>query len=414
MQTNFELTPKQAEFIRNAHHRWNIACGAVRSGKSHLQVSYLIPSRLLERRGKRGRIMFLGATRENLERNVLQPIRDIYGDEAATDINQKNFSMVFGTKVYCIGADNRRQVNKIRGSEISYCVIDEATDINEEVFEMLKSRLSLPWSCCDITTNPSFPQHWFKKFIDSRANGVDIYFQQYTLYDNPFLPPDYVRSLENEYAGTVWYKRYILGEWAIADGLIYPMFTQAMESPFSGHAREYVLSIDYGTQNAFAALLWAREDRVWHMVHEYRYSGRDTGVQKTDADYVKDMEQFVQVLPEAAFAGGGLETIIDPSATSFITAIRRSKTPFRVKHADNDVADGIRDVAVCMQNGTIKISNECHHWRNEVEGYTWANEEGQEDRPVKVNDHLMDAMRYFVRTKRLAKPRIEYKSVFGG
>lgn len=412
MQTKFELTTKQAEFIRNAHHRWNVACGAVRSGKSHLQISYLIPSRILERKDKRGRIMFLGATRENLERNVLQPLRDIFGDEAATDINQKNFAMVFGVKVYCIGADNRRQVAKIRGSEISYCAIDEATDINEEVFELLKSRLSLPWSCCDITTNPSFPQHWFKKFLDSRTDGVDIYLQQYTLYDNPFLPPDYVRSLEHEYAGTVWYKRYILGEWAIADGLIYPMFSQAIESPFLRAGEAYALSIDYGTQNAFAGLLWARENNVWHAIHEYRYSGRDTGRQKTDADYVKDMEGFVQQLPEAAFAGGGLLTIIDPSATSFIAAIRRSDTPFRVRHADNDVLDGIRDVATCLQNGTVRISNECTETRKEFEGYTW-DDKSIEDKPIKINDHLMDALRYLVRTLRLAKPHIKYKSVFG-
>lgn len=413
MQTKFELTAKQAEFIRNAHHRWNVACGAVRSGKSHLQISYLIPSRILERKDKRGRIMFLGATRENLERNVLQPLRDIFGDEAATDINQKNFAMVFGVKVYCIGADNRRQVAKIRGSEISYCAIDEATDINEEVFELLKSRLSLPWSCCDITTNPSFPQHWFKKFLDSQAEGVDIYLQQYTLYDNPFLPPDYVHSLEHEYAGTVWYKRYIMGEWAIADGLIYPMFSQAIESPFLGVGEEYALSIDYGTQNAFAGLLWAREGRTWHAIHEYRYSGRDTGRQKTDADYVKDMEGFVQQLPETAFAGGGLLTIIDPSATSFIAAIRRSDTPFRVRHADNDVLDGIRDVATCLQNGTVRVSNECTETRKEFEGYTWDNK-SVEDKPIKINDHLMDALRYLVRTLRLAKPFFKYKSVFGG
>lgn len=412
MQTKFELTTKQAEFIRNARHRWNVACGAVRSGKSHLQISYLIPSRILERKDKRGRIMFLGATRENLERNVLQPIRDIYGDEAATDINQKNFAIVFGVKVYCIGADNRRQVAKIRGSEISYCAIDEATDLNEEVFELLKSRLSLPWSCCDITTNPSFPQHWFKKFLDSRADGVDIYLQQYTLYDNPFLPPDYVRSLEHEYTGTVWYKRYILGEWAIADGLVYPMFLQAIEEPFLGAGDGYALSIDYGTQNAFAALLWVREGKTWHAIHEYRYSGRDTGRQKTDADYVKDMEEFVQWLPEVAFAGGGLLTIIDPSATSFIAAIHRSDTPFRVRHADNNVLDGIRDTATCMQSGAVKISNGCTEIRKEFEGYTW-DDKSIEDKPIKVNDHLMDALRYFVRTMRLAKPSLKYKSVFG-
>ena len=234
MQTEFQLTSKQAEYIRNANHRWNVACGAVRSGKSYCQISYCIPHRLMERKGLRGLRVILGATRANIERNILQPMRDIYGDGVASSINSQNFAKILGEKVYCIGADNVRQVAKIRGSEIAYCAIDEATDINEEVFEMLKSRLSLPWSCCDATTNPSFPSHWFKAFLDSAANGVDVYCQNYTIYDNPFLPPDYVSALETEYAGTVWFDRYILGKWTLAEGLIY--------RDFANHPDRYTLS----------------------------------------------------------------------------------------------------------------------------------------------------------------------------
>ena len=124
MQSNFELTLKQADYIRNANHRWNVACGAVRSGKSYCQISYCIPMRLLERKGKRGLRVILGATRANIERNILQPMRDIYGDSVATGINSQNQCKILGEKVYCIGADNVRQVAKIRGSEIAYCAID--------------------------------------------------------------------------------------------------------------------------------------------------------------------------------------------------------------------------------------------------------------------------------------------------
>ena len=244
MRDSFELTKKQAEYIRNAHHRWNVACGAVRSGKSYCQISYCIPARLMECKGKRGLRVILGATRDNIERNILQPLRDIYGDSAATAINSRNQSRIFGEKVYCIGANNSGQVAKLRGSEIAYCAIDEAIDINPEVFEMLKSRLSLPWSRCDITTNPSSPSHWFKEFLESTSNGVDVYVQNYTLYDNPFLSPEYVRSLEAEYANTVWFNRYILGEWTQAEGLIYPMFTDALEDTSPDNYVEYALSID--------------------------------------------------------------------------------------------------------------------------------------------------------------------------
>ena len=415
MQTEFRLTKKQAEYIRNANHRWNVACGAVRSGKSYCQISYCIPYRLLERKGRRGLRVILGATRENIERNILQPLRDIYGDSAATGITSNNFTRIFGEKVYCIGADNVRQVAKIRGSEIAYCAIDEATDINPEVFEMLKSRLSLPWSCCDITTNPSSPGHWFKKFIDSSKDGVDIYCQNYTIYDNPFLPHDYVKALEAEYSGTVYFDRYILGKWTLAEGLVYPNYEKAVVEASSLVSVEFydqwVLSVDYGTQNATAALLFGRRGNSWVLFREYRYSGRDTGRQKTDAEYVEDMLQLVHDIP--CPNGDAIEVIIDPSAASFIEAMRRTGR-FKVRKADNDVLNGIRCTAVAMSSGKLYISNSCEGTIKELQGYIWDTSRDDVERPVKVEDHCMDAMRYFVKTKRLVKPTTEYQSIFGG
>ena len=381
MQSSFLLTPKQAEYIRNAHHRWNVSCGAVRSGKSYLQISYLIPSRLLER---------------------------------------KNYAKVFGVKVYCVGADKVSQVSKLRGSEISYCAVDEATDINEEVFEMLKSRLSLPWSCCDITTNPGRPTHWFKRFLDSREQGVDIYLQEYTIYDNPFLPLEYVHNLEAEYRGTVWYDRYILGLWTLAEGLIYPHFSKALEDTFLGLAEEYVISLDYGTSNPFAALLWAKKGSTWHVVNEYYYSGRAEGVQKTDGEYLEELERFAapaiaaqqRVRSRSVFGMLGeperISVIVDPSAASFIALLRQSKT-LRPRSANNDVLNGIRNTSSAIQNGLIKVSRTCANWLEEAQSYVW-DPNCEEDRPIKDNDHLMDAMRYFVETMRIVRPVDNYRS----
>lgn len=407
MQTEFKLTQKQAEYIRNSNHRWNVACGAVRSGKSYCQVSYSIPSRLTERKGLRGLRVILGATRANIERNILQPMRDIYGDGIASSINSQNYAKILGEKVYCIGADKVSQVAKLRGSEIAYCAIDEATDVNEEVFEMLKSRLSLPWSCCDATTNPGPPTHYFKQFLDSVENGVDIYCQDYTIYDNPFLPPDYVHSLEIEYAGTVWFDRYILGKWTLAEGLIYPNYVNAIEDPPDEEPSNRVLSIDYGTQNAFSAGLWGQYGDVWYREREYYYSGRESGVQKTDEEYATDLDQFTEGIGDNY---NKLKVIIDPSAASFI-ALLRKRGKYRVITADNGVDDGIRETATAMASGKIKISSACKNWIREVQGYVWDNC-AFEDRPVKINDHAMDDTRYFVKTMGIAKAKGRYQSVY--
>lgn len=407
MQTEFRLTQKQAEYIRNANHRWNVACGAVRSGKSYCQVSYCIPNRIMERKGLRGLRVILGATRANIERNILQPMRDIYGDGVASSINSQNFAKILGEKVYCIGADNVRQVAKIRGSEIAYCAIDEATDINEEVFEMLKSRLSLPWSTCDVTTNPSFPTHWFKDFLDSAANGVDIYCQNYTIYDNPFLPADYVHALEAEYAGTVWFDRYILGNWTLAEGLIYPNYINIVGEVPKHEPTRRILSIDYGTQNAFSAGLWGDYVTEWWREREYYYSGRDSGVQKTDEEYANDIDRFTDGIGDMQTK---LKVIIDPSAASFI-ALLRKRGKYQVIPADNSVMDGIRETASAMQTGKFRVSSTCKNWIREVQGYIW-DDCPYEDRPVKINDHAMDDTRYFIKTLGIAKPRTNYKSPY--
>lgn len=425
MQTEFQLTKKQAEYIRNAHHRWNVACGAVRSGKSYCQISYCIPSRLVERKGMRGLRVLIGATRANIERNVLQPMRDIYGDSVATGINSQNTCRILGEKVYCVGADKVSQVAKIRGSEIAYCAIDEATDINKEVFEMLKSRLSLPYSCCDITTNPSSPNHWFKSFLDSVDRGVDIYCQDYTIYDNPFLSKEYVRSLETEYTG-VWYDRYILGKWTLAEGLVYPNHDKAFYcKSFADQAEEYCISLDYGTSNPFAGLFWEKHEGVWYASNEIYYSGRETGIQKTDEEYLQMLENFIEpikslmIYTEPNFWTGKMEerfhkieVIVDPSAASFIALLKQSKW-FKPRSADNDVINGIRKTSSAIERGLIKVHERCENWRNEAQSYVW-DEDAQDDRPIKDNDHLMDSMRYFVNTKHIVKDNSKYESKFGG
>lgn len=416
MQESFELTRKQAEYIRNANHRWNVACGAVRSGKSYLQVSYLIPTRVLERKEKRGLIVFLGATRANIERNILQPLRDIYGADAATEINSKNWAKVLGVKVYCIGADNVHQVSKLRGSEISYCAVDEGIDVNEEVFEMLKSRLSLPWSCCDVTTNPAGPNHWFKKFLDSREDGVDIYEQDYTLYDNPFLPPDYVSALEAEYAGSVWFDRYILGKWTLAEGLVYSNFEEALfeesmfpEVDFSQPAEEYNISIDYGTSNPFAALLWEKRGGIWYCVREYGYSGRETGSPLTDGQYLERLEaEIVSFIPAPMVPRSRI--IADPSAASFIALLHQHG--YSVLKGDNDVLDGIRETRTAIHTGKIKVHRRCKQWIAEAQSYIW-DEKAKEDKVVKDYDHFMDSMRYFVKTRHIINSNDGYRPIIG-
>ena len=217
-----QLSSKQNEYILNATHRWNIKSGAVRSGKSFVDTAYMIPFRIRERAGKPGLNIILGVSKESIERNVLQPMREIYTDKLIGTINNRNVARICGEDVYCLGAEKVSQVAKIQGSSIKYCYGDEIAKWNKEVFQMLKSRMDKPYSCFDGSCNPEHPTHWLKEFLDNP--DLDIYLQTYTIFDNPYLDPEFVKQLCKEYEGTIYYDRLIIGLWKRAEGAIYKRF----------------------------------------------------------------------------------------------------------------------------------------------------------------------------------------------
>ena len=242
------FSPMQQEFWKSARHRWNVKTGATRSGKTY-QDYFLLPKRLLAVKGKEGLNVMLGNTRETLRRNIINPMQTMYGAEYISNIHTDNSVEMFGEKVYVLGADNANHVDRIRGASIKYCYGDEVTTWNQEVFDMLKSRLDKPWSMFDGTCNPAGPGHWFKRFLDSDA---DIFSQAYTIDDNPYLDPAFVANLKKEYSGTVYYQRYIQGLWVAAEGIVYRAFNDNPERyivddlPEDELVRNAVIGVDFG------------------------------------------------------------------------------------------------------------------------------------------------------------------------
>lgn len=217
------ITEKQKEFIRNATHRYNLKIGARRCGKTYLDILFTIPDRLIERKELDGLNVIFGVSKGTIERNVLQPLREIYGKDLVSFINSQNIANLFGQEVYCLGTEKISQVSKIQGTSIKYAYGDEMAKWNKEVFIMIQGSLDKPYSCLDGALNPENKNHWLKKdFLDViEEKGLDVYTQYYTIFDNPFLPKDFVENLCKEYKGTVYYNRLILGQWCDAEGLIF-------------------------------------------------------------------------------------------------------------------------------------------------------------------------------------------------
>lgn len=377
------LTKKQLEYLKNCNHRWNVKTGATGSGKSFLDFTVIIPQRIFAAKGE-GLLVLLGNTRGTLERNILEPMRQWWPGNVG-NIRSDNTVELFGKKVYALGADNKKHVSRIQGATFEYVYGDEVTTWSEDVFQMLKSRLRCEHSRFDGTCNPDNPEHWFKKFLDSDA---DIYQQSYVI-DDGVLPSRVVEELKKEYAGTVYYDRYILGLWCQAEGLIYPHFGEQCitdEEPPAGH---YYISVDYGTLNPFSAGLWCVTKSGATRIKEYYYSGRGVNVQKTDEEYYQELVSFAE--------GYNVDyVVIDPSAASFITTVFRHGA-FHVVKANNDVLDGIRRTAVYLKSGRIKIHRRCKDAIREFGLYRW-DEDSTVDKVIKENDHAMDDIRYFCNT----------------
>lgn len=332
-----ELSQKQAEYIKNANHRWNGKVGATQCGKTYVDTLFVIPDRVRERKEKKGLNFIVGVSKETIQRNVIEPLQEIYTNKVVTDISSSNTCKILGEKVYCIGAENIGRVKKFRGPRVKYLYIDEAYDINKEVFELLKSRLSFEYSCCDFAGNPQDPNHWFEKFINS---DIDIYLQRYTIFDNPFLPQNYVEQLCKEYAGTVYYNRYILGQACNAEGIIF--------KPIANDENRFItrdvidgmicLGIDWGGNNSDHSITATKIARDYSKIEVLASDKLKATGTNTDQVF-KWINNFIQEIEDTF---GHPQGIFCDSAEQVLNNSLRSELKFSIP-VINSIKTKIRD-----------------------------------------------------------------------
>lgn len=373
-----------------------IADGAIRSGKT-VCMGLSFTAWAMETFSEQN-FAICGKTIGSVRKNVIGPLKQMLYTRGYKVNDRRADQMLEVRKngktnyFYLYGGKDERSQDLIQGITLAGILLDEVALMPASFVSQATARCSVEGSKMWFNCNPGSPMHPFKTEFLDRCETLRLLHIHFELDDNLSLSEEKKNQYRVQYQG-VFFKRYILGLWCAAEGIIYGMYDDAKEPRFSDIGREYALSIDYGTLNAFAAGLWAYDGKVWHMTDEYYYSGRETGRQKTDDQYVKDMEKFItEKIPKEAWTrieqDGGIMTIVDPSAASFITALRQRSSKFRVRPADNAVLDGIRDTATCIQEGRIKIADSCNRTFAEFAGYVW-DDDPAEDKPVKVNDHCL-------------------------
>ena len=274
----------------------------------------------------------------------------------------------------------------IQGSTLAGVLLDETVLMPRSFVEQAIARCSVPGSRLWFNCNPENPGHWFYREWILKAKARRALYLHFTMEDNPALSPRIRARYRNAYSG-VFYRRFVLGEWTAAQGLVYDFFDRerdAADVP-EGSFEEWRISVDYGTANPASFGLWGRKDIVWYRVAEYYYDSRKVGRQRTDEEYAGELERLAG---ERTIR----RVIVDPSAASFIEVLRRRG--FQVVRADNDVADGIRVTSDLLKKRRIVICRTCGDCLREMELYCW-DERGGRDAPRKENDHAMDDLRYF-------------------
>ena len=372
--------------------RWQalICDGAVRSGKTFcMGLSFF----LWAQHNFNGRQFALcgktvGALRRNLLTELVPCLRRI-GMEVRENRSANTLTVVYAghrNQFLLFGGKDASSAALIQGSTLAGLLLDETALMPRAFVEQAVARCSVRGSRLWFNCNPEGPEHWFYKEWIEKAESRGALRLHFTMEDNPGLPPEIRQRYERLYTG-VFYRRFVLGEWAAAQGLVYDFFdpdkdaAEVPDGPFSA----WRVSVDYGTVNPLSMGLWGEKNGVWYRVEEVYYDSRREGRQKTDAEYAEMLEQLA--------AGRDIQrVIVDPSAASFIETLRRKG--WQVMKADNDVADGIRVTADLLRQRRIVLCRPCRDCLREMALYCWDERSGR-DAPRKEHDHAMDEMRYF-------------------
>lgn len=398
-------SPKQLEFMANCTTHWNLAHGAVSTGKTvgtlfaFMHAVDTCPDSQIFMVGHSSDTIYQNAIRLLLETDELSMFRPFcawYSGHRRLHYKDK--------VIQTLGAKDEGAMGKFRGLTASLMYCDEMTLYPENVTNMIDTRLRKEYSKGFAAMNPTFPSHICKQWIDKAEAGDPNYYSlHFELDDNPFLDDDYKNRIRNSSTG-LFYKRNVLGLWCLAEGAIFDFFDRAyhvLAKPPAA-AEYWVAGIDYGFSNAFCCLImgvntgqstqtgkkmWIEKEFYW----DYKKQGR----QLLNSEFADKVQDFLE--PYACRA-----VYIDPSAASMKAELDRRG--IHTVSADNDVYNGIQIMTNEMNKGNLYILNDCKNLIREIESYVWDSKKAAQgdDAPVKKGDHAVDAMRYVLATHKVS------------
>lgn len=373
-----------------------ICDGSVRAGKTVvMSLSYVMWGMETFNEENLG---MAGKTIGALRRNVITPLKRMLKSRKykVKDHRADNYLTVsFRGKTnyfYIFGGKDESSQDLIQGITLAGMFFDEVALMPESFVSQAEARCSVEGSKYWYNCNPASPYHWFKENYIDKLEEKNLIRLHFTMDDNPSLSERVKERYKRMFTG-VFYKRFILGLWVLAEGVVFDMFDKDEHVVKTKERRysEYYVSIDYGTQNPTTFGLWGKHKNKWYKVKEYFHDGRNSSKQKTDVEYSRDLKEFTKGIRLKG-------VIVDPSASSFIAQLKKDR--FRVIKANNEVLEGIRNMQTALSEMMILYNDCCKETFREFSSYVWdkkASDRG-EDKPVKQFDHCLDSDRYFIQT----------------
>ena len=394
------LSRKQQQIMRFPYSSYDalICDGAVRSGKT----SIMSLSFILWAMGNFDQCAFAicGKSVGAVERNVVRPLLGIQYLRCNFSMQyRRGEHMIVVTRgkrtnfIYLFGGKDESSAALIQGVTLAGVLLDEVALMPRSFVEQALARCSVRGAKLWFNCNPENPQHWFRQEWILQPEKHNVLYLHFLMDDNPSLDDATKARYKSMYAG-LFYERYIMGRWVMSEGLIYDMFdptenTYREDIPSLPYSCERYIACDYGTTNPTVFLDIYDNGELIRVDREYRWDSRKERKQRTDQQYADDFMEFMGDIPATV--------LVDPSAASFIVALRQRGV--YVQEADNEVLDGIRKTGALLARREIRIHERCAGLIDELGTYLWDEKAALrgEEKPVKQNDHSVDALRYFVK-----------------
>lgn len=388
-------------YIKNSNAFLNISVGSIRSGKT---ISTLARWMIFLGTSPHKKFAMIGVTMGALVRNVIEPFMSMLELEGIPYDYKPGDQKLYvdGKSIALFGLDKANAEKKIQGYTSAGTLIDELTTIPQDAFEMALTRNSDTGSKIFATCNPANPNHYvYTDYIQKKeVNQGSVKVFQFDIDDNLNLSEEYKEHLRRLYpVDSLFYKRYILGQWVSGRGAIYDKFTDDNIYHEQRPLNEYDVigvSCDYGTSSttcySLIGVQYHDTHNTYEIIHEKGYNAQQEGVTQTDAERVEDILQ----LQEEYQLGEDNIFYCPHDAESLRAALEKDhRIRMTIRTFTPDTMECISMISSLFYKGFLKVHIDCKETIKQIRSYEWDMKAAQKgiDKPVKKDDHYVDSMR---------------------